>query len=233
MDTSNLPRSGDHLFQILSERTPRSSEGRWLEYARSYKRAADALVVEAARDTQVPEVDSFPVVFLYRHYLELELKSIVALDCVLRTVREQRDDATKRVVEACLRSHNLIRLVDACREACTRASLLHDGFVESFQAFAACVGEIASHDPGSFAFRYPVDKKLKPTLRHLERIDLQHLKSMIDKMGCFASLIRHSIQQNLESLDAENDWTEDDEVRHFKDITGIDESEAVIEGSEN
>lgn len=48
----------------------------WVQVARSYKRAGDTLVVEALKSDEPHEYD-YPIFYLYRHCLELYLKTIL------------------------------------------------------------------------------------------------------------------------------------------------------------
>jgi hypothetical protein len=243
MDLSTLPTSGDRLFQESRSRNSRPDlEGSWLAFSQSYKRAGDELV--AARPPDAGDVQVYPIVFLYRHFIELELKSVAALDCVLSAVRLPGDEDEKDYIEApaattarakveeLLRTHDLIRLTSACKDACNKADLMKGGFVGIFAAFESCVGELAEHDPGSYAFRYPTDKKLSPNLTQLAGIDLQQLRATVDKLGRFTAVMRHAIQQRI---DWETDYfteTDEDKLRDQKDILGIDELEAQWEQAE-
>lgn len=228
MDASTLPLPGDRLFQKSPRSTRRDREGSWLAYAAAYKKAADDLV--NAQPSPIPEANAYPIVFLYRHYLELEMKSVVALDRLLQTLHDEEDDARARV-EQLLATHDLVKLSKGCCNACSQMGpdLFPDELRQSLRAFETCAAEIATHDPGSFAFRYPVDRKLNPNLTRLQGIDLPHLKKMIDKMACFIAIIRQAIQRRIHWAGAENEWTDEDEVRYFKDITGQDEEEAQRE----
>lgn len=224
---ASLPQPGDCLFDISSKPSPRNREGSWIAYSQSYKQAADDLV--RALSAVPSDTQAYPVVFLYRHFLELELKSVVALSFVLQAVEEEVDNPRQRV-ETILGTHDLFILCDLCRTVCDHAGLYRDNFITTFQAFAACVGELAAHDPGSFAFRYPIDKKLNPTLGQLAGINLGHLMTIVDKMGRFVSLIRHALERRIEWSGDADDWNDGDELRHLKDITGLDEEEAQWEG---
>jgi hypothetical protein len=229
MDLSSLPQQDDRLFQSSPVSMPRNPQGSWLAYAKAYKSAADNLVSEHRKSAR--EADAYPIIYLYRHYLELELKSIIALGCVAESVEEQDDDARTRVQEI-LRTHDLSILCNACWDACIRALDVNDEFLEIFVAFENCVLELASHDPGSFAFRYPIDKKLNPNLTKLQGVDLRQLKTIIDKMARFVAVIRHGLEQQIEYLDEGITWTRDDYLCHVKDVTGQDEAEAETESGE-
>jgi len=224
-----MPELGDPLFKQSAKAARRGLEGSWFAYAQGYKLAGDELA--ALRSESSSEADAYPVVFLYRHFIELELKSIFALLCVLRSVQDGETNSTERV-KAVLPTHDLIRLCERCRVLANHVNLHFVGFPEQFNAFAACVKELADHDPGSFSFRYPTDKELNPTLTRLAGIDLKHLKAMVDKIGSFLGHFRAAAQAGLAYIEVEYDWTEEEDRVYAKDFTGQDEAEAEAESEE-
>jgi hypothetical protein len=245
MDLSTLPTSGDRLFQKSSSRNSRPDlEGSWLAFSQSYKRAGDELVT--ARPPDASDVQVYPIIFLYRHFIELELKSVAALDCVLDSVRvvwdedeedyipaAPSDEATAREkIEELLRTHDLISLMSACKDACDKGGLMKGDFVGIFAAFESCIRELADHDPGSYAFRYPTDKKLGPNLTRLAGINLQQLRATVHKLGRFTVVMRHAIQQRIDWATDDTTWTDEDQLLDRKDILGIDELEAQSEQAE-
>jgi hypothetical protein len=219
MDLSALPTSGDRLFQKSgSHKSQPDLEGSWVAFSQSYKGAGDELV--AAQQPDANNIQVYPIVFLYRHFIELELKSVAALDCVLDSVRvvwdeDEEDyipepsdeDTARKKVEELLRTHDLIRLMSACKNACDKAGLMKGDFVGIFAAFENCIRELADHDPGSYAFRYPTDKRLSPNLTQFAGIDLQRLRSTVDRLGRFTAVLRHAIQRRI-------DWATDDISDH-------------------
>ena len=118
----------------------------WSRYVDGYKNAADYLVDCAAakneRDSLV-----FPIVFLYRHYLEVQLKDI------LRMLYLHHGKICKIPND-----HNLVTLWKSVRPLMERVyddpeSSDNNGHIE------ARIEEFSQLDEGSYAFRYPVDTK--------------------------------------------------------------------------
>jgi hypothetical protein len=201
-------------------------------YATSYKETADSLVSLHGSTSDTVEATAYSIVFLYRHYIERELKSIVALACVLWTVTDNDDNAHQRI-RAKIGTHNLKTLVKDCRTACESTGILSNHeFEATFGAYEACILEMAAHDPGSFSFRYPLDKQLTYNSPQLSGIDLIHLKAVIQKITWLSHVIRHAVQQELNWIDSDH-WSEDEETMHYKDITGLDEMEASEETQED
>ena len=89
----------------------------------------------------------YPIVFLYRHYIELELKSVVAIG----RVAERGENAIAKVLPI-LNTHDLKKLLQQCREICQWLGLLSGQFAEAFTNFSALITEFSEHDPNSFSF---------------------------------------------------------------------------------
>ncbi|TDR36600.1 hypothetical protein DFR29_12821 [Tahibacter aquaticus] len=136
-------------------------------YAAGYKDAANALVEALTERRAALDSVIYPLVFLYRQGIELELKLILPL---ARRVAEQPTAKDHR--------HGLMSLWKELRTLVegldTDASDLEMPVVEEF------IRQLDEVDPGSFAFRYPTDKKGEVSLPGLERINVRHLSEIMD-----------------------------------------------------
>jgi hypothetical protein len=129
----------------------------WSKHASGYRLAADQLVRDIL-ERRVHPVDELvhPIPFLYRHYLELQLKGLYLLVCVFREVTPER-----------FTRHSLVGLWEKVRpdlEDIMAAALtkeICDAVQEKFIQF----DEI---DRQSDAFRYPIDTSGDPTLGSVE-----------------------------------------------------------------
>ncbi len=214
-----------------------------------YKKTADELISTGVKPLDA--IQAIPILFLYRHYLELELKSVVALDWVARSTEERfnpYDDVDEdpavmataeeenvkppRLAMDIFLTHDLKRLCEVCREVALRSGLLKGDFGVSFEAFQECVNDMASHDPGSLAFRYPIDKSLNPNLGELEMVNLQHLKNMFAKIERFIGLMRRGVERRIESVENYYDSSGDRDRMDLKDFSGEDEQEATRESQD-
>jgi hypothetical protein len=100
-----LPGQGDRLFKCRRIAAPiRPAFGVWPAWARAYKASADLLVDSDLRGEEAA-AQIYTVVYLYRHFLELELKSVVVLSFLAANV----DDAQERVRQI-FRTHSLMDL---------------------------------------------------------------------------------------------------------------------------
>ena len=123
--------------------------------------------------------------------------------------------------------HDLVSLL-GYSEAIYRKLLPSQSY--AFVGLSACVREFSTHDPNSFAFRYPTRKALDSfTLENLETVDLQHFKNTAGKVTLLLTQIRKLTDAWVRSFDAvdegDSDWYDEAELRRF----GISVSQWVDE----
>jgi hypothetical protein len=122
----------------------------WDAYALGYRLAADLLAEHIGETPYHSSLLGYPILFLYRQYLELRIKELGVAAAELL--------AWEYEVPA---HHNLLKLWESVRSA------LDEVFPESAEHLEAVeerIREFCDVDPGSYTFRYPVDTKGKPTL---------------------------------------------------------------------
>jgi hypothetical protein len=178
--------------------------GRWQAFPFAYKAAADALVdrleAERGNDTMVPDDKFvFPILFLYRHFVELQLKSLIV----------QLDNFTQEPIKD-LFTHNLL---DLWRHI--KANLHHLSHsqvnVSGITALDQLIAQLAGLDDSSFRFRYPVDKKSQP-MRVPRSLSMDNFKSVMTAMENSLTLIESAIDGEKSYWYAENEnWTEDED----------------------
>lgn len=138
-------------------------------YAFAYKDAADGLV-EAMANRQVP-LDSgiYPLLFLYRHSLELQFK------LMLNTARALIGKEPKIYDK-----HPLMPLWSELRH------LLMELGLERSDANAHAVHEFIRQlndaDPDSMAFRYATTKSGKDHLPNVTHINIRHLRAVLNSV---------------------------------------------------
>lgn len=169
------PEPGDRLF-VAPGRRP--DEGRLASHAWTrlvlmadgYREAAERLVDAAAADTGLQGTVVYPVIFLYRHFLELELKYVLA------TYGRHFDE------EADWKSHSLMDLWEKVRPIIEMAGSGTDDRGAN-DAVEACIREMSVADPMSFSFRYPVAKGGRPMVLAFETVDLGNLRKTMRKIA--------------------------------------------------
>lgn len=172
-----------------------SIRDQWYLVASSYKNAADLLVDELP-DALLLGLDrvyiACPVMFLYRHYLELALKALMLDSQALG--KQVHHNRTARNLEAKLPGHPLMKSWQLIKEL---LSELDDEVCADDAAFTeakAIYGAIEEHinqfghiDPKSFNFRYPTDRQ--GTERILAPLpgfqDLTHVKDIVEVVASY------------------------------------------------
>lgn len=188
-DTHTPLEKGDILFRNDEKRTRRDIENgygyrnfrqtHFFGYAIAYKAGADRLVEALAEDDYWQFDLVLPIVFLYRHYLELALKHLI----------QEGKKALGQPVDNVPTGHNILRLWDQFKPilAQTQTALRQ----EEQSAVETCIKELSDIDEKSEAFRYPVSKEGEPLLKNnvllagLRYIDLQHFAENMKKIESF------------------------------------------------
>lgn len=162
----------DHsAFAIGFAKTPHESFG---VYARGYHHAAARLARFLLDRPRFPDYEAYPVVFLFRHSLELSMKNVIYSCARLARFRD-----VTGIELVWNNSHNLEALFSASERA---LSILFPRD-ESLRQFMSRVGTVcqdfSSLDTSSYAFRYPIDTKGSAPFPKAISMSLQ---SLLDRM---------------------------------------------------
>ena len=145
-------------------------KGEFAAFAKGYTLAANRLAASLLEAPRFPDYEAYPVVFLYRHALELSLKHIIYGGVELAAFRRMDD-----VNEQLKNNHNL---VDLSRTAGKVVSLLfpNDEMLGRLNTTVAAICEEWSQiDPRSDAYRYPIDTKGRPSTKKHQVVNLRAL----------------------------------------------------------
>lgn len=140
----------------------------WYRYAIAYKEAADRLA-ESMADTVAGNLLGAPMMFLYRHYVELHLKSL------LLDAGELLDDP-----QAVPPKHYLRTLWRKVRSLLLTVDLRSDG--PWFARADQIVEDLDLLDPSSFSFRYPVDNEGLASLPPNVMADPTVVRGVLDEL---------------------------------------------------
>ena len=141
------------------------------DIADGYKQSADALVdaIEVSTNTVHLTLDLaiYPIVFLYRHYLELQLKQIIISTKILE--REQGVPF----------GHRLDELWTEAKRLLTKH---YKNLPPEFTHLQTCIDEFHAVDGGSMAFRYVADRQGKSMLKDIKHINVRNLQESMDRI---------------------------------------------------
>lgn len=173
-DLPGLPSPMDTLFSSQEDWWNNAcmnwSSSGWSLYASGYKEAADALVLKVEEHSTNQDAFVYPVLFLYRQYLELQLKMMV------RTLKH---------LQGAGRDFPKIHKIDvlwAETERLLREAFPLESKTELVEA-GRLIREFAKVDPLSTAFRYPVDNDGNPSLPGIRYINLRNVREVMAKIA--------------------------------------------------
>lgn len=146
-------------------------------YSHGYRASAEKLIKEYG-GLPLPERDSmvFPVVFLYRHYLEIEIKDLIY------RIAQCLGDVPSEITH-----HRLLELWDILD---SKYSTLSDDISDEYnfcpdkdrKKIRNLIVEFNKFDQTSFAFRYPKDVKGNKSITGINYISLNNFKTEISKV---------------------------------------------------
>jgi len=143
-------------------------------YVIGYKEAGDILVKDVAERRGRADTLIFPIVFLYRHYIELRLKSLLKDGCRLLN----REHEQKPV-------HRLSKLWKEVRSILVELWLNHDE--DELKAMDMLIAQFEAIDPKSTSFRYSKDLNGNNSLQSLQikspRVNIRNLADVVDGMS--------------------------------------------------
>ncbi len=141
-------------------------------YTDAYKYAADTLVEYAKRDKTSINFLIFPILFLYRHYIELALKQLIY------TASKYLDNT-----QYSFNSHDLISLWETTKELILKLVNVIDDFNIPKNELIAVENQIKqfdSLDRSSMTFRYPIDKNGNVFKNLSDYINIENVRQIMD-----------------------------------------------------
>ncbi len=185
------PRRGDQLFKDDEDWRHTACldwvSDKWTVYADGYKDAGDVLV-EYIKEKQVNQNSLvYPIVFLYRQYIELRMKKII------RDGYQLLDDDPEKFRKI----HEIDDLWKKCRE--TIEKVWHEDPAGNLEAVGECIRQFSEIDPNSQKFRYPTDKSGNPSLPDPSPpINLRNFAEVITRTGSLLDGVSMGISAEIE-----------------------------------
>ena len=165
-----------------------SAQDQWYLLAAAYKNAADQIVI-GLPDALLCGLQfvyiAAPVMFLYRHYLELELKAILL---------DLRDFAKQTTPNNAMKSHSLLKVWQEVKhllfetdEEVKRSKVARVEAGKIYGDMEERIKEFNKIDERSMNFRYPIDKtgenQILASLPHGRQ--LSHVKDVIEVLASY------------------------------------------------
>ncbi len=191
MEKNNKDREDEHDDELFSSDVdwwhnaclnPFRSD--WYVYIEGYKRAAKVLVEQVKKNRSDLDVLVYPIVFLYRQYMELLLKSIISDG---RKLLDQTGDFPKH--------HMLDKLWVEARRILEEVSKV-DPMV-NLDKIQEYINQFCGKDPFGSAFRYPTDVKGKKSLPGLMHINIRKFSEIVEKAAFLIEGVSMGIDEHL------------------------------------
>ena len=147
----------------------------WSVYARGYRAAADLLVSHIGERHRDQDKLVYPILFLYRQYIELRLKHLCR-DASGLLDQDYNFPMTHRLLDLWSPLKQKVIAIEKSFGAMGDREVLNKA-----ERILRALGDI---DPQSDAFRYPVNTKGEKSLDHTVRyINVRHFKEQIDEVA--------------------------------------------------
>jgi hypothetical protein len=212
-----LPHSGDQLFVetptaarvdclgYSGPGVPRRAVGRFNLYQSAFLEAGDR-IVKSCEGYPIDDTMIYPIMFLYRHHLELSLKGVI-YSC-RTSLSDLTPDEVERKKAKLVDMHGLQRLwelLNSIYPQCNDWAAADDP--NAPEAFKNLIVEFDDHDPNGQAARYSEFRDGSQTLIKLRSVDLQILKSSVHKMSQYLAAILEDMYQRDEWRSEVESWS--------------------------
>lgn len=187
------PAPGDTLFQEgqgeRSDMCLNFCGKSWEAYCMGYERAARALVNQAVQTDRPQDTLFYPIAFLFRHYIELRLKTIITTGrCLL-----DQEGAPPF-------GHRFDQLWPVCRKVLE--DIWPAAGKKDLDTVESCIGEFCRLDPKAESFRYPVCNNGSASLQNLSRVDINNLEQVMERISSFLETSMMGITAYLDDKDS-------------------------------
>lgn len=175
------PRKSDTLFAPDIDWQTKAYAASGLDdiiYQEGYRQAARILVRSGCDQNGILH---FPIIYLYRHHIELTLKSMIQASRHLldRTFVGKSDNPLQR--------HGLLELWMLARPLLDEVHTLADNTAipaDDLEGIESYITQLHLHDPQGQCFRYPTTKNGRPSLRSgVTPLDIKKFSDALEKLA--------------------------------------------------
>jgi hypothetical protein len=168
MDRSQDKRSlfqADRSYGNIVLNFQHAADSEFGVYARAFHTAGKALFEQMFDRASYNDLEGCPIIFLYRHALELYLKAIVLHGNVIMQINGK----TLLTNRSLLQKHTVLPFFPLLKQTFDAVGWTWDVDIEGLQTFEeveALLRDFETVDIGSYTFRYPIDTKGNPSVPH-------------------------------------------------------------------
>ena len=160
----------------------------WGPIAEGFKRLGDLGVASVEQTGHGHDFLVYPILFSYRHFIELSLKEIIRN---ARSLLDKDGSAPE--------THNLANLWNTAEPLLME---IEKGSAPTYRDVRACLARFDEMDPTSEAFRYPVKRSGENALPDdLHSLDLGQVREVIANIAAFLDAVATQTSVYLDSKD--------------------------------
>lgn len=172
------PIEGDNPFVVADDPCDNANVvhdelTRLILMTEGYKLAADLMVAASVENQPMRDMVVFPIIFNYRHFLELKLKYHIAIY------------GPTAYIDPNWKTHCLRELWEKFLDLLDRYGVEDPDEINP--VVDKIILEFAKIDPASYSFRYPVDKKGNPIPVSKSVLSLPNLALVMTKVAAYFS----------------------------------------------
>lgn len=196
------PRSSDVLFRADDTRgwanaciTKRRYWGRGdRPYMEGFRRAAKRLALQVCEEGREQDYLVYPILYCYRHHVELALKSMIGL--MLDLAEAEPDQQCKNAMEG----HRVDTLWVVCKRYFKHENIKHFGLTiprEDLKGIDSYIRQLHEVDPDSQAFRYDRSKdgtkiSIPETVTHINiALIAEYMERLCDQLDGMDFFLAH------------------------------------------
>lgn len=172
------------------------AQANWYVYVLGYKKAGDVLVKFAQSNPMYLDSIVYPIIFLYRHYLELAIKIIILRGSKLIGKNISHNNSHKLSTLWCLSKKILAEVFRGDKEP-------------EFSKLDIVISEFDRLDSSSFEFRYPVNREGKPNHPDMSKINVRLLSDIFEDVERMMEFCTDAIEYKI-SINEEWQTIEDE-----------------------
>ncbi|WP_433419774.1 hypothetical protein ACQP1V_06320 [Microtetraspora malaysiensis] len=161
-------------------------QGQWHGYVEGFRQAAHLIVNQIHSTAHGQDTLIFPFLTSWRHYAEIQLKSLITY---LHTYLEQPSESLKK-------THRIDELWRTTRALLEEAGCADDS--DELDHVQRVLRQLHALDPTAQHFRYPVTVNGAPTLAGVRRIHMRRFHEAMEGVACFLDAAETGISSMLD-----------------------------------
>lgn len=155
-------------------------------YIYGYKKAADSLVKGISKERTEIDYLIYPIVFLYRHHIELQLKNLLELNILLHG-SEEKVPTDHKIKNLWPRVKGYYRKINNSNNQ------------KEIKFIDKIIDELCTIDPESMNFRYSKMKDGKLPNKHLSRINVEVFSSVVGKVSDALETFEYQLNAEIDN----------------------------------